>query len=371
MFARGTARRAAVLALAVAALAASPALAQVDQIPADIVRAQAGLTPDQARSLADYIGRHSGKLDAQDPQDIKADRSALIAPLAEADASPSFRLEYSRAISGKLEQLAKNTRESVAISALVIAGRLGTDNGVAIAESQLARPEPAVRFAAASALATTIDALKRQSPAIQPERIDRTIEIVGKAIDAETDPSTLDALVRALVAAMEVDRPRFETVRSAATVTLASHLGQKVQALKGDAVDDVYNMVLVRAATAMRDALSTARSGAMPIESIKAVATYAGDLLAHIVRQAKAGTIGNSPADDDPTRQSAVQLASVAQSVAYFALTAAGANPEAPKLADFLKSGRVDDDARFADGLAQLANLMSKPPLELDPNRFR
>lgn len=353
------------------ALTPSVALAQGDEIGAD-VRRTPQLTQNQAELVATFVKAHSANLGSDNPQLIKRDRMALLAVLADPQASPAFRLRFSEALAPTLNSLSTNASEIVVINSLVIAGDLATAQGVELLTRGLASSKPSVRYQAAFGFRRTFEALASMTtPTMRPDQAESGIRAVTEQIGKESDALVVDGLV---FAATEASRA--SGLRGAALMHLGNALSAKIKSHAGKLAPEALAQSYLRAGAAVRDALTASEAGKIAPESMKAATAMAGHVIAYCVAavEAKALPTGDKGSAEAMVRETHAQLATTAENVLLLAVThQGGAAPAARKIGDKLKAGSTASDASFSEDARSLvgpAGLLTKDPFKFAADTF-
>lgn len=342
------------------------ALAAQAQDLAQEVRRAAQLAPEQATAVANYVKDHSANLASNDPQQIRRDRAALLSPLADAQATPAFRIRYSEALAPIIRPLAENASEIVAINALVLAGDLATSGGAEILTKAADSSKPAIRYQAAYGLRRTFEALSTMpSPTMRADQIEDAVKLIGTRLSAENDALVIDGLVLASIEAM-----RITTVRRLAVNTLCTALGTKIKAQKSAIAGDSLAKAFLRAGTGVRDVLTGSQSGQLSPEAIKAAAELGGQMIAYCVKTVESKVL----TADKASRDIHSQLATVGETLVLLATNLQGATPPASKnLGAKLRDASTQSDASFgidARTLIGPGGLLSKDPFKFAGNAF-
>ena len=357
----------ATLAAATALLLAAPAHAQGDSLPTDIRRAPQ-LTAAQEQAVQAFVSEHVKNLASDNPQFIKRDRTALLEPLADLEASPKFRFTYAEALLPTLETLAGNANELVVINAMVIAGDLATAQGVGYLTKGLAATKPAVRYQAAFGLRRTFEALAAMpSPTVNDEQRTSAIESIAGRIKDEADPVVLDGLVFAALEATKAP-----ATRNAAMTQLGRVMGVKTRTLGGKAAPDTVAQVLLRAGAGLRDSLASVQSGQVSDDALMASADAAGAMIAYCARAVEANSL---PAAQAAAREIHAQLATTCENVLLLVATLkpGAAAPESRKIGDKIRAGTAESDQAFVKDAVALVGrqgLLSKPPFGFAADSF-
>lgn len=370
--------------IAALALACIPARsdAQNKPIPEAIIRSSSSLQSSQIDEIKRFVGDAMSNDNWGSDHRIRQARNAVMEPLADAQVSAPFRLEYSKQLEPHLERLAGGAaprNELAVVNALLIAGDIATDASVAIAEKRLSDESVAVRYAAVKAMTLTLESLARHTPAIMPERAARIVRTLGKQLATDPDSRVADAAVRGLIAGMNVTRQGFGEVRTQSVSELAVRLGARLKSQDGKPIDDMLVESSVQAATAVRDALANpGAAGTLPAAVQKEAAGLAGDMVAYVARIVRKGEDLPQVAPTDTPDEAAVktqarvgsrQMVAVSETV----ITLAGGAKTSP-LNDLLKSASPQDDARFLDSTTLVigpAGSLQKPPFGFADDRFQ
>lgn len=368
-------RRIAILAFVALSLAGfRPAHAQIDTLAREITDATTQLSESQVEAVNRYADRYLQQLEAGaslPPEDSTAEsaRKMLQSPLLRASTTPPFRLAYSRLIIDRLRAIAEGSSPAMAIQALQVAGDLATDAAVAVSEGLLNSPDDSIRLSSAAALRKTYEAVALSAPAVNPTRLEASLRAIGKALEGEANLDVVRALTEAATAAMRIDRANHESVRSAAAASLSNSLGARVRELSGSIPDEKLLVSMVAAAASIRDSLAI--GGRVDANSSKSAAGFAGDLLVNLSKTVNRGGLSTEPADQDPARGRAVQLALLAEQIISLSQTRLGGQSSPIDLSNRLRSGAVNDDAAFTLDVARVCERLTKPPFDHRADRFR
>lgn len=348
-----------------------PAHAQGEGLPTDIRRAPQ-LTAAQEQAVQSYVKEHVANLASDNPQFIKRDRTALLEPLADAEASPKFRFTYAEALIPTLETLAGNANEMVVINAMVLAGDLATAQGVNYLTKGLTAAKPAVRYQAAFGMRRTFEALAAMpSPTINDEQRAAAIEAIAGRIKDEADAVVLDGLVYAALEATKAP-----ATRNVALVQLGRAMSAKVRSVGGKAVADSMAQVMLRAGAGLRDSLAATQAGQASDDAVMATAEAAGAMIAYCVKAVESKSLpAAGQGGTTPAREVHAQLATTCENVVLLGATLKkGASvPESRKIGDKIRAGTAESDQAFAQdarGLVGGDGLLSKPPFGFAPGSF-
>jgi len=347
---------------------APPTGAEIDQIKKFIT--------DRA---ADLAGGSEGAVGAAEAARIKRARAEILEPLSDDRVSARFRIEYGKQLDPVLSRLAADPRDMVSVNALLIAGELATEQGVAILEKHLGAKNAVVRYTAAAGFGLSFEALKRTAPALAENRVSGMVDTLGQRAGAETDLLVLDTLARSLVAAMQVSEPPFQAIPARALETLSTKVGGRLAAPPDKLERDQLARLLDTGTTtgvAIRGMLTNVNANRLLSEDARReAAAFAGDLLSLIGRAIKSDRhLAPIQTDDDAdtkdtkvrARAAAAQAAALAEAV--FALVQTGYAPQS--LGDLVKSAVNTDDARFLVGAAQIHEQLTRAPFNFPAQRF-
>jgi hypothetical protein len=360
-----------ILCLMLSLLAFTPhARAQGDRLTTEITRSPTELNAAQVDAVRTFVTKQLEALGSDDHARIGGARSRLIEPLnidsvGNTAPSPAFRLAYSRELAAALKSLAEDSREHVAINALRVAAEVGTDATTAILEAHLAHTDDRVRLTV-----RVMEAIRLAPPAMQPDRAQSLVNKVAQALKAETDSSIARSFVRSLAAATQIDRARFEPVRADALRLMCDALSDRISELAGSLPDEQTSVTLFFAGVSARDVLAQAT---MPAATCKSAARFAGAVLANIIKVNKGRGLPNVPSDEAPERQTALQLAQLAQQIIPLAQKCAGTAQTSLDVAKHLASGTVNDDAKFNNAVEDeiITKILTKDPFSLAADQFR
>jgi hypothetical protein len=167
-------------------------------LPESIVTAQALGGPEE-KQIEAFVAGHAEKLSDPSAAVRERARDALLAPLGGESGEPSvkFRIEFSKALAGRIRPLVTSKDQGVALSALRIAGALASQAGVEACLEALADERPAVRRMAAFGLGQTLATDPRRS-VVPQDRVEAIVETLEKALARETDLLVVDGMALAL-----------------------------------------------------------------------------------------------------------------------------------------------------------------------------
>lgn len=327
---------------------ASPAFAQTNDLPSNLIRATTTLSASDEDALKKYVDLSIKDLGSDDPAKVRRARTELLKPLTDAEVGAPFRLSYSKVLEPALAPLVKDKRELVAGNSLRVAGEAASTSCATLVLSQLDRPEPSVRYMAVQALSRTIEAVGRTTPAIDLETCNRIMSEVGSRLAKEKDAWVADIMARTLVAGVNVSQAKFEALPAKAFAELCKRTGDRTLTIWNGELDESWADTLVVAGSAVRDRITAVGSVALPTEARTDALRLAGDMLAYLKQaiDAKALPVGQADARERPR-----QIAALAEAI--IGLAAPDAAPK-QTMADLIKRADVAGDAGFLDAASLL-----------------
>jgi hypothetical protein len=356
----------AVFILAAAFLALPPFAAAQMGLPRDVVAAET-IGPAQADQVGRYVGEWLPRLGSEDPRDIRTARDNLLMPLRERAVSVAFRQAYAERLLPGLQEHAQDERDLTVVNVMRIAGELATPNSIQLLEDKLRDARPAVRYAAVSGLGRIFATVRDYSPAIGSDGVLQLVARIGQRMQDERDFKILDVSIRALAAAMEIDRQNYETVRGAAFSALANAASARARAAGAQANDEQLQ-VLVRAGEISRDALSVVTPRLQLSEqAVREAAELSGHLIALVVRRVRAGDF---PPGDEDARQVPAQLVAVSETSIILAATRLRVQASVQDLAAELRRAEEQGDREFFRKAVDLLGILTRPPFNFPPGHF-
>jgi hypothetical protein len=352
-----------------------------NNLPSSVVAAPAALTPDQIKQIDDYVkSRLPGLSDEKDPERVRRMRNELTQPLLESAVGVPFRLEYEKILAKeKLSDLCVSKSELTAINSLRIAGELATSDSFAMLLKGLDDKRLSVRYSAVFGLSRAFEQISPASRGVAcpPGTVTAGVTRISDFLKSEKEPMIVDALSRALVAASKVDKTKYEDVRKQAILKLCAGMSARLKT--ATLADSVVLDAVLRVGTELRDDLS-ARGTAIPEDLRNEMAGFGGDMAAWTIRQIKGGKLSQISKDDaddvkaekKSTRKTPLSLASVGETVVFFAQRAAGADGKKADLQAALDTASKEGDARAVDRFSEVLvkDVLAKPPFALASDRF-
>ncbi|MFM9994490.1 MAG: hypothetical protein ACKVU4_01670 [Phycisphaerales bacterium] len=371
----------ALIVLAGVLLGVGRAQAQND-LPRAIVEA-AALQPDQERELERWTSANMRMLEADDQGDMKKGREALIRPLTNRNASVSFRLKYSGLLAPTLGRLAQDANEPRAINALILCGWIATTQSALVLDQMLADPRTAVRYSAAAACGRTFAAVGGGSPAIAAVDAIGLVDRLGRQLADETDAFVLDRCVVSLIAAGQVARDGFGSLREQGLSVLATRAGERLRALPVGPDADKFLPSFVRAGGALRDAAANMQFNLHDDNVTRPIVKFGARAWAHVAQRLEAGQFEQIQPGDEPqvadakrdARKVIVQLVQVGRGTMFFAATRldAGSAFEPPEPVEWVAQADAKGDNQFVRRARELigpGGQLTKPPFGYPASEF-
>ncbi|TVQ61141.1 MAG: hypothetical protein EA378_09855 [Phycisphaerales bacterium] len=352
---------ASVVAVAMVALTPHAALAQANELPAEVVTTTR-LTGEQEQAVRAFARQQAEELGSADAEIRRRARGRLLRPLATPNASVSFRLAYSGALMPELDRLARQSEIEIRLNAIRVAGELATQDSSDLILRALDADATEVRIMGSYALRRTFESLATQPPALAEGRVRSLLDRAAAMVEREPDPLAFDSAVRTLAAAGRIARPNLN-LRNDAYRRLAESVSERIRAnpIPRDALG------VMRTGEALLDVLRSVES--LDTRAAIAAGGFAGDALA-MVRDALASDAA-LPASD---RERLVSLAQIVEAVVFFARTVADPSqtPEPTNHATSLRDhGDLD---RFNAGLERdligANGALTRRPFGFNADRF-
>lgn len=328
------------------------------QIPESVVQGTSLGSEGQAaiRSLVD-----SNKAGLTgDSGAMKRARNSLIEPLRVAGASVEFRTAYSSAVRPVIEGLVGSERDAVAVSALSIAGELGTRDGLDLLAKGLSDARPQVKVRAALGYARTFVTCREGAPALIPSQVDVALRAIETAMGKETDGDVLDSLGAAIESAIQIPDSKVEGARAKAALLLATSASAVIRRdgaveglvpLNGRATRVLFEL--------MRDP-NVNLSNEVSVQS----AGYAGDVLTRVLRRMESGELSESE------RAQTARIVTQAERVVITAASRMNQAVSENKLGELVLSGQADRFKQEVVRMAGAGGVLTSPPFGFKADRF-
>lgn len=319
----------------------------------------------EREEISRFAARHVGNLSGTPPQ-IRSGRNALLEPLRSANVSVAFRLEYSRVLRARLQELSRDERPIVAYNALRIAGELASPASLDILRDGLASPDKTIRYGALHGYQRTFHALARTSPAITSDQILRELGRIEQTMMNEREPVVLDAFVIAMTSASRVPEGRGGALRAEAVRVMARVVGAKARA--GHTEEGMISVYL-RTSEAVRNALTEvdARQTELPRGVLRETGGMAGDLIA----LARWSVCERREVSGGDGREVLAAIVANAEAVYYFSHSQLS-----PRQAVNTRLGTMlqeDNVQGFCDGVGRLIGengVLTRSPFDFPADRF-
>lgn len=255
--------------------------------------AKPSLTQSERERIRRFAQEQVRALRSEDVQTSVKARDSLAWPLNCENASLAFRLEYSDALVPELKGLTGGQDDRLAVSALLLMGRLRTTTAAEAVSASLASANPVVRAGAAAGLRETIAQVSKDSLGFSDAAVNRLLDDAAAALASERDPFVADMLVVVLG-----DSSRSNvSIRSRSAVRLAESFTRTIRAAGGDpAPSGRWSATVLRAIDLVRQTLfDQAGAGTVDKELARRSAVLAGQVLALARRRAEAGVGSGDP----------------------------------------------------------------------------
>lgn len=307
-----------------------------------------------------YVDANKAGLTGE-PAAREKSRKALLDPLAtgpNATVAPAFRIEYAAILAPIITPMAGDAKaDHAAINAVVIAGELGTKEGLRILGTAIKDSRPAVRTAAAGGYRSTLVTARRGQPAFSARDALQAVEELKEAMTAEKDAFAADAMTIALDEATRADPLRLQGVRLAAIRALAAAAG--AHAASAEALN--HTSTLARASESLQAAVVEVADGlVLDRDSLRLAAGLAGDLIALGVRTDPANVAAGKKAE-------LVQILKQAENLYFFSHQKLRGEP---KKADLDQSWSTDWSKYKRDALQLLSGTLGREPFNFAEGRF-
>lgn len=133
-------------------------------------------------------------------------RSSILERLSNPSVSVAFRLDVSDRLASVLDEVVDGPDAAVSGNALLIAGRLATDDASRVILKAFSSETVSVRYAAASAAGETIRAFGAPSPPLREPNARALVEAVVGLVGSDEDENVAASALRALSRGRLVDR---------------------------------------------------------------------------------------------------------------------------------------------------------------------
>lgn len=326
-------------------------------LPDSIIGAPGSLTGAQQTQLEAFVAPLAADLRSGDTERLSNARTQLIRLTFAPNISVSFRNALSRELEPALRAILQDGSPAERINALHIAGEIATTNTADLLSRSLSSEDAGQRYAAASGIRSSFATVDRSdSPAMGRQRVLGLVQALAARMAQESDPSVIDAAVRAIDAAGSIQRPGFAEVRGPAYEALANATARRILTDVQQGVDPSDEMIRawLRAIEASRNALLDPAGLTGPAR--QATARLAGVQLRWAVEHAP---------DASESRAPMIQtLIAAAENTIYLMHQPA---TRSPQLSDLASRARWDDLRRGAEELAGDAGVLTRSPFNVPP----
>ena len=345
---------------------AAPTLAR--DIPPEVVRNAGAIQGDQQTAIQAHVTQNVPDLRDPQTQKRKEARQKLLEPLADAEVSVSFRQAYTNVLVPELAPLVKDPSDVVAISGLIIAGKLATERAAGLVVPELQAKAASVRYVAVSAIGDTLNATGNSAAAIRADTGVDLVRALEKQLVEETDPFIVHRLVLSLREGMsgpkQLDQVRGESLRA-----LSAALDARLKKLAAKKADPDLFETYILAGSVIRDGL--VGGNPPPKDAVVAAGKAGGQMIAYVGRLVSAGAYPGKAPRDLP-----VKLVAAGEAVVHFAQVAVQQQPVKLELATDTRgvsAATNAGDAKFlsdAAGLIGPSGLLTKEPFNIPPAEF-
>ncbi len=337
--------------------------AQLGRLDDSVVQA-ISLNAEQKDQLQKFLLTQGDKLKDKDPSLVRAGRTAIIETLARPNVSADFRLQSTKLLQATLADLIKDSRETNAINALVVAGDLATEESARLAEEGFKAKGPAVRYQAAFAITRSFEAL--QVSAAQPMLAGTAAELARRLearLAKEPDAMVTSALIHAALTAASTTRQDYASVRQPAVDALCKGLAARADFAGKEPIDPAILDATLAALTSLRDVLGSAN---FENDTLRQVALLAGTTLANAAKLA-----ANKKIDEDPSRRERyAQIAAAGETLLGLVGQKLGKSVALPGLAATLRQAKAPGDAKFVEDVGAALATLRQAPFSLQSPAF-
>ena len=208
-------------------------------------------TEEQQAAVRSYAEYWTNELAAasDDRAEVRAIRQRILSPFSGVSTSPAFRRLYGNAVAAGLEPVLEGDDDHLAVNALIILGKLDTEEALRTLVSYSAAGRrgrtPVLRLTAARSAAETIRHV--QVTPISMRQITRAARDLADAAREETEPSVLPHQLSAILAADRRDLD--EESRATARQAFADALANVVDRASADPANGDLERIRLLAAT--------------------------------------------------------------------------------------------------------------------------
>lgn len=175
----------------------SPAYGQTTSLPLSTIEA-ASVGGSQQSQIASFVDHWSERATGDDAQQAARAQTKLLEPLINTRVSISFRRAYSDALGSYFDQLETNGDISSTMSALRLAGELGSTRGTRLILNGLNNEDIGVQIFAAGRAGRTFRTTAANGPAMSANDLSSLIAKLDSVASSSDDQSLVSACVQAL-----------------------------------------------------------------------------------------------------------------------------------------------------------------------------
>jgi len=327
----------------------SPASGQTTALPPSTVEA-AAVGGSQQSQIASFVDHWSQRAIGTDAQQAARAQTKLIEPMINSRVSISFRRAYSDALGSLFDQLEANGDIGSTLSALRLAGELGSTRGTKIILSGLDSDDTGVRIFAAGRAGRTFRTTAANGPAMSANDLSSLISKLESITTSTDDQSFLSACVLALGQGCSLPSDDFLAARADCIRIMCDAAGNHLSTDLSD-LDSRVRMAMLASGAATNSLLQVGEDSTN--EAVKSAVGLGANMISIALTEVIAGTM---PGVDDRGLQ--VTLVRSGESLLYFALREhaelngrSASGVEQTAFADLLEAG---DDRNFRNKAALL-----------------
>lgn len=360
---------AAILGVCSASASAFHAAIAVDNAAVGAIK----LDANQEAAVDKLVGDNLAKLSSAKPVDVMTGRRAILEPMMAPQVSigVGYRTYLSKKIAESLQPLVNGNKEENAINALVIAGELGTQQGVDLLKLGLKSTLPAVRKAAAYGLQRTFMALSNHQAAMLQPVADGMVVTIQDQLKGEADTQVVLALVQAGLEGSKLRGVNGQfNLTNAIIEGVCKGLSARASLKGAKALDNVELQALLNAMGGARDTVGGRGGVNVPSNVHLAAAELAGTIVAHSRRVVTASGIEFTDAGKREIYGLACDTATRLAETAGDKLKTGNPFPQS-KLSEGLAKGNRLGDGEFLKGCEDAIAALAKDPFNFNAAQFK
>ncbi|MEM8758224.1 MAG: hypothetical protein AAGF47_10645 [Planctomycetota bacterium] len=289
---------------------------------------------------------------------IEEAREDAVRYLSQRRLSVSDRLAAEGALRDAIESAIESGDEFRTVNALLVAGYLVTPTSFQAIEPLLRDERPGVRYAAFKAMRDSMRVLGEQaSPSLQPSAAGEAFERLAEAARSETDPTNIEAGLRALGAATTMRSDRMRALAERAQIEFSGTALTHLRGIDRNADDQAYRQSLGAVLIAVLDlrTLLSDRSLRIDEAAVRGAAELAGGVIQHVYEGfTEAGSIESIP---ESRRLMMAQAMTAGETLAFFAVSRLDSGVTATEVAADFSRG---DDRSFRAGALRIISTLER-----------